>query len=38
MGKNDRRDSESKEDSERVGKNGKLKRKHYEAKLDELHM
>jgi polyphosphate kinase 2 len=31
-------DSERKEDSERVGKNGKLKRKHYEAKLDELHM
>jgi polyphosphate kinase 2 len=38
MGKNERRDSKSKEDSERVGKNGKLKRKQYEAKLDELHM
>jgi polyphosphate kinase len=38
MGKKERRDSESKEDSERVGKNSKLKRKHYEAKLDELHM
>ena len=38
MGKNERRDSESKEDSERARKNGKLKRKQYEAKLDELHM
>jgi polyphosphate kinase len=38
MGKNGKRDSESKEDSERVGKNSKLKRKDYEAKLDELHM
>jgi polyphosphate kinase 2 len=38
MGKNEKRASKSKEDSERVGKNGKLKRKHYESKLDELHM
>ena len=38
MGKNERRDSESKEDSKRARKNGKVKRKHYEAKLDELHM
>jgi polyphosphate kinase 2 len=38
MGKNKRRDSESKEDSEWARKHGKLKRKHYEAKLDELHM
>jgi hypothetical protein len=38
MGKNERRNSESKEDSERERKNGKLKRKQYEAKLDELHM
>ena len=38
MGKNERRDSESKEDSKRARKNGKLKRKHYEAKLDQLHM
>jgi polyphosphate kinase len=37
MGKNERKDSE-KEDSERTRKNGKLKRKQYEAKLDELHM
>jgi polyphosphate kinase len=38
MGKNKKRDSENEGDSERIGKNGKLKRKHYEAKLDELHM
>jgi polyphosphate kinase 2 len=38
MSKKEKRKSESKEDSEQIGKNGKLKRKHYEAKLDELHM
>jgi polyphosphate kinase 2 len=38
MGKNERTDSEREEDSHRVGKSGKLKRKKYEAKLDELYM
>src|SRR5579871_833241 len=38
MGKNKRRHFESKDDSERIGKKGKLKRKQYEAKLDELNM
>jgi polyphosphate kinase 2 len=38
MGKKESGNAEGKETSERAGRDGKLKRKEYEAKLDELHM